>query len=517
MTTIELAGDLLTANDATLTASYTLLTFGEPGRTNKGTLTVDPGVLRIPAGALPVNDEHKPEVSVGYMLAAEAPDKITTDVHFYRTPAGEAAYADAKAGKKRGISMEVLEPVVRAGKLLAGALVAAGTVKTPAFPSSLLTAAADTGAISPELQTALDNLAAATAEVQAAAGQTPPADATNPPADATNPPSNPNPTDKVTASMSTPPATPPLLAGNTTPPAPDTSFAALATALAGKTKSPDLLAAFATVTEANVFDVSTPPSYVGEITAQSTYKRRYADLITNNPLTGAKVQGWRFVEGKTPVVRPYAGDFAEIPSNEVKLEEVTFDAGRFAGGNKVDRKHYDFPTPGFWAGYLRESTGDYDKQIDLMVRDALLESTNEILAGPAVAGVAEGWAKLVDGALAVWDFGTPDWALVGVDLYREMALTSEKDRLAFLNASLGLDEAQAAGFRIRPVSGAGTAGTVTVGTKGGVELQELPGLIRVSAVDVSHAAVDEGVYGYAGVFTRDARAIRKVVDVLTAP
>lgn len=516
MTTIELAGDLLTANDDALTASYTLLTFGEPGRTNKGTLTVDAGVLPIPSGALPVNDEHDPAVSVGYMLAAEHADKITTDVHFYRTPAGEAAYAAAKSGKKRGISMEVFEPVVRAGKLLAGKLVAAGTVKTPAFPSSLLTAAADTGAVSPELQTALDNLAAATAEVQAAATQTPPADATNPPADASTTPNNP-PTDKVIASMSNPPAVPPLLAGNTPEPKADTSFAALSTALAGRKKSPDLLAAFATVSEANVFDVSTPPSYVGEITAQSTYKRRYADLITNNPLTGSKVQGWRFVEGKTPIVRSYAGDFAEIPSNEVQLEEVTFDAGRFAGGNKVDRKHIDFPTPGFWAGYLRESTGDYDKQIDLMVRDALLAGTREVLAGAPVSGVAEGWSKLVDGALAVWDFGTPDWALVGVDLYREMALTSEKDRLAFLNASLGLDEAQAAGFRIRPVSGAGTDGTVTVGTKGGVELQELPGLIRVSAVDVSHAAVDEGVYGYAGVFTRDARAIRKVVDVLTAP
>ncbi|QIN94472.1 major capsid and protease fusion protein [Arthrobacter phage Whytu] len=511
--TIQVVGDLLTANDDTLTASYTLLTFGEPGRTNKGTITVDPGVLTIPSGALPVNDEHDPAVSVGYMLAAEAPERITTDVHFYRTPAGEAAYKAAKAGEKRGISMEVLAPVIRAGKLLAGRLTGSGTVKKPAFPSSLLTAAEDTGDVSPELQTALDDLAAAAAAVTAAV--------TNPPADPADPPADPNTdnptTDKVTASMSNPPA-PPLLAGNTgsgNTAGPDMSFAALATALAGGKKSPELLAAFATVTEANVFDVATPPTYVGEITAQSTYKRRYADLVTNNPLTGSKVQGWRFVPGKTPVVRAYAGDLQEIPSNEVVLEEVSFDAGRFAGGNKVDRKHYDFPTPGFWAGYLRESTGDYDKQIDLLVRDTLLGTTNEILAGAAIAGVAEGWSKLVDGALAVWDFGTPDWALVGVDLYREMALTSEKDRLAFLNASLGLDEAAAAGFRIRPVSGPGTEGTVTVGTKGGVELQELPGLIRVSAVDVSHAGVDEGVYGYGGVFTRDARAIRKVVDTLT--
>jgi len=128
-----------------------------------------------------------------------------------------------------------------------------------------------------------------------------------------------------------------------------------------------------------------------------------------------------------------------------------------------------------------------------------------------VSGVSLGWSKLVDGVLSIFEDYQADFALIGLDYYREMLLLTEKDRLAFLNATLGWEEGQVNGFKFRPVS---TPGTVIVGASESAELQELPGLIRVSALDVSHAATDEGVYGYNGAWIRDARALVSVVDTL---
>src|SRR6478609_4848306 len=46
--TIKLAGDLLTASLDTRTLTYRLLPFGEPGRTNVGTITASKGSVTLP-------------------------------------------------------------------------------------------------------------------------------------------------------------------------------------------------------------------------------------------------------------------------------------------------------------------------------------------------------------------------------------------------------------------------------------------------------------------------------------
>lgn len=537
--TIRLYGTLTAAaDDGSL--SYKLLPFGEPGATNKGRLTVPgPGVVKLPAdpAAVVANMEHDGTKPLGRAVALEErEDAIYAKFMPADTTAGRDWREEARSGLRPGISVELANPTIRGGVLLAGELSGAGACVRPAY-SSALVLAADAGELADDLEAAADALAAGDLEAAAAAiaAARNKADSDDDDTDdddqaqETNDDGDPADDDdekKVTASKMGAPAAGSLLARKgtskgTTVEASNTEdeytlsklTGAIAAAAAGDTT---VLAAFSKVTQGNVFDKTTQPTWIGELNIANPYKRRYADLVSHRDLTGPKVQGWRFVPGKTPIVRPYAGNFEEIASQEVVTEPVDFTAGRFAGGNKVDRINYDFPNPDFWTGYLRESREDYDRQIDMLVRDLLISSALPTLSGAAVSGVAPGWSKLVDGALAIWDFAMPTFALVGTDLYRDMALTTEKDRLAFLNASLGLDEASAAGFIIRPVAGAAHLGTVTVGAGQSAELQELPGLIRVSAVDVSHGAVDEGVYGYAGAFLKDARGLVKVVDTLPA-
>lgn len=514
---IRMYGDLHAANDDG-SLDFKLLPFGEAGSTNKGKLTVKgPGIVKLPADPSTVhaNFEHEFRRPLGKARRIEErADGVYANFMPADTTAGRDWREEARSGLRTGISVELGSPVIRAGELLAGDLTGAGAVVKPAYPSAQLVAA-DAGSDSD----LADALAAAGAAIKDAQ------DLLNPPADppAEDPPANSEDKPPVFAAH-TPakepmnkPAVPPLFASNAGgagTPGPDYSAGALFAALANKQEDPSVLAAFSTVAKSTNFDVYSQPAFVGEINAKKPYRRRYADLIQHNPLTSQKVKGWRFKVDKTPIVDDYAGNFAEIPSRAVEIEEVNFDAGRVAGGNKVDRIHHDFPDAGFWAGYLRESAADYDRKTDLKVRDLLLGTPTKVLKGADVAGVASGWSKLVDGVLSIWTDYQPDFALIGSDLYREMLLTTDKDKLAFLNASLGWEEGQVNSFQFRPVD---VPGAVIVGSKDSAELQELPGLIRVSALDVSHAATDEGVYGYNGTWIRDARALVSVVDTLPAP
>lgn len=511
---IRLYGDLLAAlDDGSL--SYKLLPFGEPGSTNKGKLTVPgPGIAKLPAdpSSVHANYEHDFKRPLGKAVALEErADGVYARFMPADTTAGRDWREEAKSGLRRGISVELANPVIRNGVLLAGELTGAGAVVKPAYASALLVAA-DAG----EDSDALDALTAVEDAISALRSKLSP-DA-EPPASGEAPP---EPAPVIAAhkeqepNMSTPPVPRILRDGSAAKPDADHSAGALFAALENRREEPSLLAAFSTVQQVKNFDVYSQPAWVGEINAQKPYVRQYADLILNNSLTSQKVKGWKFVEGKTPQVRTYSGNFAEIHSNPVELVEVEFTAGRVAGGNKVDRIHHDFPDAGFWAGYLRESAADYDVQTDQMVLDMLVAGATPILANATPpAGVAEGWVKLVRGVLALRRRFNPSFALIGDDLFEEMLLTTDKDKFAFLNATLGWSEGQVNGFQFRPAE---EPGAVVVGAKESAELQELPGLIRVSALDVSHAATDEGVYGYNGAWVRDARALVSVVDTLPVP
>lgn len=504
--TIQMYGELTAAaDDGSL--RYKLLPFGEPGSTNKGKVTVaGPGIVKLPSdpSVIHANFEHEKRRPLGKATALdEEADGVYATFMPANTTAGRDWHEEAKAGLRTGISVELAQPVIRDGDLLSADLTGAGAVVKPAFESAQLLTASDTGDVDDDLANAAAAIAAAREKL-------------NPPADESTDDDAPpfitaSHHSKGTPAMPKPPV-PALLATHQSPAKPEHSAAELFAALAEPEAKAEVLAAFSQITKAKNFDVYTQPAYIGEINIAKPYVRKYAPLILNSSLTSQTVKGWRFVEGKTPIVGDYAGNFAEIPSGPVELEPVEFTAGRVAGGNKLDRIHRDFPDSGFWAAYLRESAADYDRKTDRKVRDMLLAGGHEVVHGDVPAGIAKGWAMVVDGVLALDDEFTPSFGLIGADLYREMLLTTDKDKFAFLNATLGWEEGQVNSFQFRKLD---VPGKVTVGAKESAELQELPGLIRVSALDVSHAATDEGCYGYNGTWVRDKRALVSVVDVLT--
>jgi len=524
--TVALLGELLTASESDMTVSYNLLTFGEEGRTNKGRVTVDSAdVLEIPSGQLPMNDEHAPAVNVGYLTASAVDDGLRATVKYYDTPEGQAAFKDATTGKRKGISMELLKPVIRAGKLVAGRLVAAAIVKAPAFPSSMLLAA-DVGELAADIGSALAALeegdTAAAVEIlnaaAAKANEEPNQEEESAVPEALKASRQPASTEALLAAFAAGNVANAAAAAAAAKPeeklkasAAELTLDKFAATLRGvATTTDDRLkaAAFDVVTQADMYDPTSVPAYLGELWVESPYTERFAPLMDTAQLTGMLVKGWRWVEGKSPVVDdwdpafqgvPPAEQMTDIPTGEMVAEPFEFPAKRIAGGNRFDRVNIDFPVPGVMESFLRHQTEYIKRRRDARARQALIAHAALNTVVGTGNDVANPWRKIILGAMHVMSYGTPTYAVVGNDLYRDMLGSDMLENLALLETTLGLESGSMAGFRIQPADIEDTEmnGEVLVGAKRANVLHEPAGApIRVDAQELLKGAIDKAVFSY---------------------
>lgn len=542
--TIKLYGanpELLTANDADLRLEYTLLTFGEEGYTSAGKVTVEPGVLEIPTGHLPVNDEHAPDRPTGYMETVEEPERIKASIHFFHTDEGRAAYTEAKEGKKRGLSMEVARPVIKAGKLLAGKLCGSGVVKRPAFPSSLLLAAdyseTEDGLPAEDAAEAVDNLQTARAALDAgdldaaaaaiAAAQETIIDAADDPEPADDDESNPDEEEEpkmpktVTAGAASPAQLlASLLAGETAAAEQEDAItlpkftASFREALA---LGSDKLTAshLETMTQTDLYDPAVQPAYLGELWRKAPYTEIWTDVVAKEGLTALTYKGYRWVEGSDPIVDDWDPAFIDredsedgkahmmpIPTSALRLEGKDFHAKRIAGGNRFDRALLDFPIPGVLESFLNLQTEYIKKRRDDRTRSAVLAqaATGMLKSAQFTSRDLENtFRRIILGAMHVMEYGQPTFAVVGNDVYRDMLGTDMLENLALLEKSLGLDGGSMAGFKIKPARITDTEmnGRVIVGVDKSVVLHEPAGApIRVDAQELAVGAIDKAVFSY---------------------
>ena len=550
MTTIQAAGKLLASDTGNRILRYLLLPYGEPGRTSAGLVTASKGSVTIPQDVttLVANDEHDYKQPRSKFRSVTETDRgLEAEVEVLPTRAGDDLLAEAAAGVKAGMSVEIENPVIRAGKLIAGLLSGAGHVVRPAFPSALLTAAAadlgedpqdqdqDGEEPTPEDQAAelrealaphLDEETAALLDqvLDQALAQVEGDEET------TEEENEETPVGKTVTASRRPAGAGRVLTASqqdqdTSKPA-GSALTAVASALVGLQASADagpqaLTAALAPITQEDAFDATTVPDYVGELYRGRQYFQRYAPLVSSKDLTSATSIGWRFKDGKTPQVFDYAGNLAEVESADVEMEAVPVKAARLAGGNKIDRIYTDLPDAGAMAAYLRESQDDYLKKIDLKVLNHILAHNTQTALPtlPAFYSGPLGWAKLLHGARVLLDHALPTYAVVGSDLWFEMGLTTQDQKLEYLSTQLGLEEGQAENFKLvgAPYSATNLNGKVIVGTQGGTTLEQLPGgPVRVNALGIANGSVDHGVFGYYKLWTPDRRYVVSVTDTAAA-
>jgi hypothetical protein len=532
MTTITTAGTLLASDLSNRILSYLLLPFGEPGNTSAGLVTASAGTLTLPSdpGTLVANDEHDYKKPLGrFTSLEETPDGIKASVKVAPTRAGDDLLAEAAEGFKTGISVEIASPVIRAGKLLAGALTGAGFCVRPAFPSAQLTAS-DTGTVPGEED------APPVSEVDAAL---PPV---VPPAVTPDQEEESVLTEEEKAAAIAA-AEEAKLNASAAPAAPRNLLAHLAE-LAGKNAkavttvkesgvsvdqltaamfgmggvtNPDLkAAAFDVVTQADMYDPTSTPQYVEELWKGRHRPQIYVPLIGSQPLTSMVVEGWDIE--KKPVFGDWDPAYSgtkpnetmnDIPTNEVTFTKQSWTAKRLARGSRFDRQIIDFPNPAAMAVFLREETQALSDLLDTKASAFITANAKTVTANGA--DKADPWAKLVFGIANVLEYSTPTFAVIGNDLWRQMQNTSDIDRRAWIETRLGLEDGTLQGFKLQPARLSDTAsnGKIIVGAKPAIDLHTPPGApIRVDAQELQKGAVDKAVFSYY-LFKADPESVVK--------
>lgn len=244
------------------------------------------------------------------------------------------------------------------------------------------------------------------------------------------------------------------------------------------------------------------PQWLGELWTGRTYERKFIPLISQGTMTNLTMQAWRWLV--KPEVDVWSGNKTAVPSNAPTTESFEVTGVRYAGAHDWAREFRDFGRTDVIESALRAMTESYAKITDLATVNALEAGATSVTATGTGA-----WDKIMDGIDSIIDYAVPTFAILAKDVYRELILTEDSAKLAYLDAALGLESGTAAGFQIVP-SGELEAGNVLVGAREAATSFELSGApIRVEAEAVSVGGFDIGIFGYhaAAVTNENALAL----------
>lgn len=541
MTTLTIpATPALQADQARRTMTGIVAPWGQAGRTSAGVLTLARGSLVLPADLRRVKlvDYHQtPPQAIGYATAAQDTDAgLVMTFQLGTTDAATHALLEASEGLRDAFSVELGEYVADAGGLVsAGDLTAVALVPIPAFSNARVTSVA--AAHHHEGNTTMSDTdttpaPAATAAATATVAVTGPVVDT-PPA----PPAEDTPADaslaaafaqalrgdtraaQVLASAvgATPASTPArrpegfhgsgaAVSGHS----PADVAAAMGRVMRGES-SPYVEAALSDIVNSDVYSTVGEASYVGQLWNAMSYTRRFVPLLRPGTLTSWKVNGWKW--GVRPEVADYAGDKADVPSNEPTVLPASTTAARLAGGHDLDRKFRDFGDTEFIEAYFQAMTESYAAKSDAKALAFILASAS---TPTGYDGLVATGGTVIDGAILAADLLAgvldqdvePDYYLVNrADRRSTLGGVTEHDRPAFMDM-WGVDPSKFIGSTSVP------AGTVIAGLKGAGTFYELGGSpIRVEAVDIARGGIDEALFGYYATLLHDSRGIVKVTGV----
>lgn len=550
MTEVIIDAGTLTANETERTVTGLLVPYGEECRSNLGKFSVESGAFTLPhPSVVGFNVEHVREDVIGRAESVrETPEGIVATFSVAPGEDGDAALADIKSGRRKSLSAEVANVVIRAGKAVGGRLFGGALVAQPAFPSAtLLAAAADTEPVEPvspddkdgvtETKTVVNadgssTVTTTTTKTETAADgtvtetKTVSTETIAKPADE---PAETNPEEKQPVGV---PNTLQASAKNTAAPqkiGKSGFFSLLAANDRGEVEGKDLqhLATMAKATGLFALNdikydgtggVTTGiqlPEWIGEVWNGNDFAQKYVPLFTHADLTSLSFQGFQW--DTKPVGGDWAGNKSDVPSNAPKFKVVKADAQRYAMAHDIARELQDlrvFGDTSFFDLYFNAGVEGYKRWADNKVITAVKANAVTLKAdNPAGQDIGPAMSALVDGAssLIARDV-TPTFALVGTDYFKQIGKTTNNNTLGYLSATLGLrsEDGTLDGFTLVPSSDIG--GTdIYVGAGQAITVRELPGSpLRADALDIARGGIDHGLFGYLGVQVNKPDALVKV-------
>jgi len=248
------------------------------------------------------------------------------------------------------------------------------------------------------------------------------------------------------------------------------------------------------------------PAWLGELWSPQANQRPIVDAIGVENLTAMTMDGWKWIT--KPVVAPYAGNKAEVPTSPAQIGPAQATAQRIAGGWDLDRIYVDFPT-GFVDAFLQAAAQDYRKK-----SGTYFLTGHPAIVGPPAVPAAEGilddatdlgaQASLVAGLQAIAAFlvgngARVSWLAMAADVFGDFIALPAAEVPWWLQAQGSIDlsgtgTTTVAGITIGVDPGLG-AGEMGGGDRDATTLWET-GPINVQAINVPNGGVDLGLFGY---------------------
>lgn len=455
---IQAQGHLLTASEDDRTLTYRLLPFGEPGRTNVGTITVEAGAVTVPedVSRLPINLEHEHRKPVGrFVSVSETDTGLEATVRLAATRDGDDALTLASEGLRTGISVELEAPVIRAGRLVSGTLTGAGLVVRPAFENALLTAS-DMGE---EETTEQDSNM-----------------------------ENENVTEAVQAA--------PLQAGDTRIDLGKLTFEAASSGASVQAALADLVPAD------DAGQVYIKDQEIGELFEARKSERRFVEAVGVKPLTSLTVAGKR--KDRTFKVADWAGSKAELPTGKFTTTQETWKASAKAVAVDIAMELIEFGDESVISDLYEQAVDSYVEQTETELVDYVItEATPLTATGGIVDTVNAAAAQL--GAIGA----RMNIVVCAPDVYADLMSMKVNDAPWWLSGSssmnIGGQSANVGGITIT-TSQELEAGQVLVADSRAIDYRESKDF-RYRALDVAHGGVDVSLIKFKAAKVTDPGAV----------
>lgn len=518
-----------------LTATGLLTPYGVKSRSNIGEFTVEAGAFELPedlTGAA-LNIEHKREDVVGGLSKLwEQEQGLFASFKFANTPEGRAAFADAKEGKRKNLSVEASKVRIRDGKAISGRVFGAALVERPAFEGATLLAAEDT----PDPTTDPDAYAAFLERVHAdiaAALQLVAEELSKAPAEEPTPTAAPaeesesdDPKEIYMSDTTDAGAVPATLLASA-PAAKDvdlsTVYAAMSNVKNG-TQSADsetLLAALADITTpAHVTSGAIPETFAGKLWQGKRYNQRYISLanhIQGGIALGGR-KGWKIDQG-TALVQEVANaaQKVELPtgSASTSLYGSTLRKFGFAADVALEWQYLEGGADvlaAFWEGVVDSGAQAIDeaalKDLFTVASRGTGAALSRLVAPetyPTEYPAAMG--QLIQGIELIADNNDDaSFAVVNPVAWRQLLFTPKDQVPEFVEFGVGIGSGEASTGKVRVVKApqsfftgtTATAPQVLVGAKNAVEFREVHA--DINALEVAKFGVDRALVAFLETF-----------------
>ena len=543
MADVQIEAGSLYANTEERIVTGLLLPYGELGNTNLGKFSISSGSVTIPADPdiVTLNVQHDREEPIGRAIQLnDTPAGIVGTFKIAKTEEGDTVLAEIADGTRSKLSAEVKNVVIRSREAVSGVLFGAAVVEQGAFPSAALMAeyAKDTemetesmadNTLKAEILDIVEDTEGENIRIEVdTEEQIPEMVLVN----TVNPETNEvtqvefirQPEEETEEEEMAQATAPETLQARKAAPAP-TNLSSFMTDLATAAKSgsrslfaevmkrddarmvTSLFAALSDVefdSEASVGINTAQPQWLGELWTGKTYERKYIPLISQGTMTALTMQAWRWVT--KPEVAEWLGNKTDVPSNVPVTESFEVTGQRYAGAHDYAREFRDFGRTDVIESALRGMVESYARITDEATLDALVAGATEVNPTATTA-----LGKLLDGYYAVVDVAQPTFAVLSLDLFREIVETEDSSKLAYLNPTIGLDNGSVGGFTLLPSTQLDDD-TIIIGAREAATSFELSGSpIRVEAEAVSVGGFDIGMFGYHAAAVTNADALVKVV------